>query len=152
MADPATSIGPSPQMQSYCFSTANLPACDTAALTAIDTARAGEGLGPLQLPSSFDALDPDTQVLTVINAERTSRGLPAFTYDASYQPAAQVAAQAGTDPVGPSTNDWAAIYAGGYATALAADFGWMYDDGIGSPNVDCSASNTSGCWGHREAC
>jgi hypothetical protein len=25
----------------------------------------------------------------------------------------------------------------------------MYDDGLGSPNVDCTASHRSGCWGHR---
>ena len=26
----------------------------------------------------------------------------------------------------------------------------MYDDGPGSPNVDCQGGNTSGCWGHRD--
>jgi hypothetical protein len=27
---------------------------------------------------------------------------------------------------------------------------WMYDDGTGSANVDCSPASPSGCWGHRE--
>ena len=27
---------------------------------------------------------------------------------------------------------------------------WMYDDGAGTTNVDCTPTNQSGCWGHRE--
>jgi hypothetical protein len=32
---------------------------------------------------------------------------------------------------------------------LEAIYFWMYDDGLGSYNIDCTAQNTSGCWGHR---
>jgi hypothetical protein len=38
---------------------------------------------------------------------------------------------------------------GGDSSALKADFGWIYDDGPGSGNLDCTSSDTSGCWGHR---
>jgi hypothetical protein len=31
-----------------------------------------------------------------------------------------------------------------------ADFGWMYDDGPGGFNEECTPSDQSGCWGHRE--
>jgi hypothetical protein len=41
-------------------------------------------------------------------------------------------------------------WAGGYDTTLEADFSWMYDDGQSSPNVDCTTTNSSGCWGHRQ--
>jgi hypothetical protein len=33
---------------------------------------------------------------------------------------------------------------------LAADYGWMYDDGYGSDNVDCTTSSAAGCWAHRD--
>ena len=36
-----------------------------------------------------------------------------------------------------------------FESALEADFVWMYDDGPGSANVDCTSSDPSGCWGHR---
>lgn len=47
----------------------------------------------------------------------------------------------------------ASIWSGGYAnaTALAADYGFMYDDGPGSGDESCRSSNPSGCWIHREA-
>ena len=31
----------------------------------------------------------------------------------------------------------------------AAYQAWLYDDGAGSGNVDCTTSHPSGCWGHR---
>ena len=34
---------------------------------------------------------------------------------------------------------------------LAAMYGWMYYDGPGGYNLDCTATKTSGCWGHRDA-
>jgi hypothetical protein len=33
---------------------------------------------------------------------------------------------------------------------MGANYFWMYDDGPGSPNADCTPSNQSGCWGHRD--
>ncbi len=44
-----------------------------------------------------------------------------------------------------ATSNWA----GGFASTLEADFEWMYDDGLGSGNLDCTSSDQSGCWGHR---
>jgi hypothetical protein len=31
----------------------------------------------------------------------------------------------------------------------AAYQAWMFDDGLGSGNIDCSTHHPSGCWGHR---
>lgn len=33
---------------------------------------------------------------------------------------------------------------------LAAMYGWMYYDGPGGFNLDCTSSDSSGCWGHRD--
>jgi hypothetical protein len=38
--------------------------------------------------------------------------------------------------------------------AIAAMFGWIYDDGWGGPkdtsNYACTSAEASGCWGHRD--
>jgi hypothetical protein len=44
-----------------------------------------------------------------------------------------------------SSGNWA----GGDSSTLEADFDWMYDDGLGSGNLDCTPADQSGCWGHR---
>jgi uncharacterized protein YkwD len=151
IADPPASISPSAQMQSACWTTPNIAGCNTASLASINQARAAEGLGPLELPWNFYALDTKGQVVAVVNSERTSRNLAAFSYSTAYEPAAEASALAGTDPTGPAGMQWASIYAAGYPTALAADFAWMYDDGPGGTNIACTATVTSGCWGHRAA-
>jgi hypothetical protein len=49
-----------------------------------------------------------------------------------------------------SGNPGASIAAGGQISALDADYGWMYNDGYGASNVDCTTPNAPGCWGHRD--
>jgi hypothetical protein len=44
---------------------------------------------------------------------------------------------------------YASNWAGGYVNVVQAYEGWMYDDGPGSGNVDCTSGDPSGCWGHR---
>jgi SCP-like extracellular protein. len=141
----------SPAATTYCLSAQDsVPACNKAMLALIDDALAGEGYGPLPLPSNFASLAIDQQLLAITNAERTVRGLPALTGPVpSLDAAAQVGASAGTDPVGPSDTSWGSIWAGGWLTPLAADYGWMYADGPGAYNVDCLTADSPGCWGHR---
>ena len=43
------------------------------------------------------------------------------------------------------------IWAGGQPTVLGAMYGWLYDDGYGGDNEDCTSPTASGCWGHRDA-
>ena len=62
---------------------------------------------------------------------------------------AQSAAAADSDPNGPSGKTWGSNWAGGEASALLADYDWMYDDGPGSPNMDCTNAVANGCWDHR---
>jgi hypothetical protein len=49
-----------------------------------------------------------------------------------------------------SGNPGAAIAAGSNISALEADYGWMYNDGYGGPNFDCTTPTAAGCWGHRD--
>jgi hypothetical protein len=146
---PPESISPPAAFTVACFGAGSVTACDRAALTAIDAARATEGYGPLVLPPDFYALDPSAQLVAVANAERTSRGLPALRRSAPLDALALRGAIAGRDPIGPPRSTWASNISWGYRTALAADFAWMYDDGPGGPNVDCPRAGAPGCWGHR---
>ena len=149
--NPAVSIDASSAQKQACWvPNPDVAACNSAALADIDRARAGEGLGPLVLPANFYSLGTVAQVLAVASAERTSRGLPAMPENANLDGLAAAGAAAGADPSGPGGYQWGSNIAWGDATALAADFGWMYDDGPGSPNIDCRSAGDSGCWGHRE--
>ncbi len=148
-ADPARSLPPPAAFDRACLGSGTAAACNAAALGAIDAARRAEGYGPLPLPAGFSSLGPAGQLLAVANAERTTRGLPAFGASAVLDRLASAGAVAGADPTGPDGYAWGSNIAWGYPTPLAADYGWMYDDGVGSPNVACRAAGDPGCWGHR---
>ncbi len=124
--------------------------CQEAALAAIDQARATEGVGPLVLPAGYDQLGQAEQLLVLANLEREARGLPGFLgLSSSLDNLAVAGARADNDPNGPAGTQWGSNWAGGEGSALLADFDWMYDDGPGSPNLDCPAPSAPGCWGHR---
>jgi hypothetical protein len=147
---PPSSVPASGGQAANCYGpTPNVAACNAAALADIDSARAGEGLGPLVLPSNFSSLSTVAQLVVVADAERTSRGLPSLPENASLDAMAHAGAVAGQDPTGPSGYSWGSNIAWGEGTPLAADFGWMYDDGANSPNIDCPTASSAGCWGHR---
>ncbi len=126
--------------------------CQQAVVAAIDSARSAEGVGPLVLPSDYDSLTVPQQLLVLADLERVDRGLPGFVgLSSQLDDMAQAGAAANTDPAGPSGAAWGSNWAGGEATALLADYDWMYDDGLGSPNLDCGQNQpASGCWDHRE--
>ncbi len=131
-------------------------------LTAIDNARAQEGLGPMNLSeAALSALPIDQQLLTVVNDERIDRGLPPINdVTAQLDADAQGGANAGSDPAFPSAVSGGApitfggsVWAGGLTSVLEADYYWMYDDGYGgssTTNSACSLSAPAGCWGHRD--
>ncbi|MHB1928315.1 MAG: CAP domain-containing protein [Acidimicrobiales bacterium] len=148
-ADPPRSLGPPVSFGRACLGSGTVAACNAAALAAIDAARASEGYGPLRLPGGFSSLGAVEQLLVVANAERTTRHLPAFRPSRTLDGLAHKGALSAADPTGPAGYTWDSNIAWGYKTPLAADFGWMYDDGVGSPNVDCHAAGDPGCWGHR---
>lgn len=121
-------------------------------LAGIDACRALENVGPLKLPSNWSALTTVEQGFVLIDLERVNRGLaPIVGLSPALNALASDGASSESDPSFPSGG-----FTGGGAiwaqvpSVLAADHLWMYDDGVGANNVDCSASGDSGCWGHRD--
>jgi hypothetical protein len=58
----------------------------------------------------------------------------------------------GSDPHLPSgfpASGFGSNWAGAVGNPLEAMYYWMYDDGLGSNNEDCTTSTLGGCWGHR---
>ena len=144
---------------------ANQGPCIAAWVNLLNQAAASEGVGPISLPSNFAQLNPNMELIAVINAERTARGLDPYIDSAGLNVYAQRGANAGTDPSGVPSNysqyswssDWAggghAPYPGG---VLRAVFSWLYDDGWGGSqantfNFACTSPSASGCWGHRNS-
>ena len=125
-------------------------ACQSASISAIDRARALEGVRRLRLPAGWAHIPMVGQLLVLADLERTDRGLPGFGgLSAALDRMAAAGAARLTDPTGPPGVSWGANIAVGYPTALQADYAWMYDDGPGSDNASCTGSERSGCWGHR---
>jgi len=149
LADPPANIPRTPAIEQACAS-GSAEVCQGAVVQAIDEARASEDVGPLVLPSYFDSLSVAEQILVLADLERVDRGLPGFAgLSSSLDALAYQGADSNNDPNGPSGQTWGSNWAGGEASALLADFDWMYDDGYGSPNEDCTNSTASGCWDHR---
>jgi hypothetical protein len=113
------------------------------------------GLAPYALPSDFVSLSASQQLLTLSNLDRVTYGLQQIAgLNSTLDDEAQTGIGNGGDPVGVNVGSaqwtsWASNWAAGYPNAAYTYYAWMYDDGVGSPNGDCSASDTSGCWGHR---
>jgi hypothetical protein len=81
------------------------------------------------------------------------RGLPPFAgLTAVLDKNAQEGADEADDPPDPGRaydlDD--AEWAGGSSNGLDAVYGWMYDDGFDSGNLDCLRHGAAGCWGHRK--
>ncbi|MGO9343453.1 MAG: hypothetical protein ACLP6E_13200 [Acidimicrobiales bacterium] len=154
--NPAQNLSPDPDIFDYCSGSAiDISArCEAASLEAIDHGRSAEGLGPMVLPTNWSALSPAEQLFVATNLERTVRGLRPFEGMSTVLDAAAMGgADANTDatpPGGFPASYWTSNWAGGVGSPLEAVYLWMYDDGPGSPNVDCQGGNTSGCWGHRD--
>ena len=126
--------------------------CINSVLHNINYARSQEGLGPLVLPSDY-ATDPvAVQQLVLTDEERGDRGLSEYSgLDATLSAAALTGALASSDPALPSgfQGPGGSIFAQDY-TPLGADFAWMYNDGYGGTNLDCTSPGDSECWGHRD--
>jgi hypothetical protein len=162
---PAKSLQPSPffPRSSSCAKGKDGSKCNALVLKAIAHARKVlEKLGGMSFSlSAYEKLTPIEQLFATVNLERTERGLPpAAVLTRSLDKIAQRGAEIDQDPNlqdvpnplpgGGHLSGLGGNWAGGWGNALGADYGWMYDDGIGSDNGDCSRSHKSGCWGHRD--
>jgi hypothetical protein len=137
-------------MDAACSGAASAGRCQVVVIGAIDHARQAEGVGPLVLPARYDSLTTPRQLLVLADLERISRGLPGFV-GLSHQldELAKAGALTKSDPDGLPGTSWGSNWAGGEASALLADYDWMYDDGAGSPNLLCAHPSSAGCWAHR---
>jgi hypothetical protein len=112
-----------------------------------------EGLPPLALPSNWATLTGPEQLFVYTNLERTSRGEAPITnlvntYDSDVQTGVQNDADPGLSSF--SNGNATSIWAGAFATPLGALYGWLYNDGPGGANLDCTTPTSTGCWGHRD--
>ena len=153
--DPRHNVAPSPDYTRVCFASGidDSPACIGAVLAAINHAHALEGIRPMVLPSGFALLSVPDQLFVAVNLERVDRGLPAFGgLTTALDRNAQRGANDANDPPDPGQqydlDD--AEWAGGSSNGLDAVYGWMYDDGFDSGNLDCLHRGAAGCWGHRK--
>jgi IPT/TIG domain len=127
--------------------------CVDSVLHNINYARSLEGLGPLVLPNGYASDSVPVQQLIIADEERGDRGLSQFSgLVASLNAAALTAAQSNSDPAPPigfSYTSAGSNFAQDY-TPLGADFAWMYNDGYGGTNLDCTSPGGLSCWGHRD--
>ncbi len=153
--DPAHNVAAVPDYTRDCTDTGldDSAACTGAALAAINHAHALEGVQPMVLPAGFTALTMPEQLFVAIDLERVDRGLPPFVgLTTDLDTNAQRGADDANDPPDPGRaydlddSEWA----GGSSNALDAVYGWMYDDGFDSGNLDCTHRGAAGCWGHRK--
>jgi hypothetical protein len=150
LADPPANVPRTEAMAAACGHGPN-EQCQAVVLHAIDRARSAEGLGPLDIPADYDNLTTAQQLFVLADVERVSRGLPGLDGLTSQLDAlAETGASSNADPIGPDGFSWGSNWAGGEASALLADYDWMYDDGPGSPNLDCGHVPSTGCWDHRQ--
>jgi hypothetical protein len=162
--NPSKSLRPSPMFleSRKCLRSKDTAACNTLVLKAISHARKVlEKLPGMSFSlSAYEKLTPIEQLFVTVDLERTARGLaPATVLTRSLDKVAQVAASKDEDPplnevpsTLPGGGRWLELggnWAGGWDNALGSDYGWMYDDGPGSDNGECTKSKKSGCWGHR---
>ena len=126
--------------------------CEAAAVQYLDQARANLGQPPYQLPTNFIGLPPEDQALVLTNLDRLQFGLPpipGLTQALNQDAAGGVHADGDPTTSDPAIDSYTSNWAGGYANLPLAYGAWMYDDGPGSDNIDCSSANPGGCWGHR---
>ncbi len=152
--DPGGNVAAVPDFTRSCASSGfdDSPGCVAAALGAINHAHALEGVRPMVLPSGFAQLSTPDQLFVVVDLERVDRGLPPFRgLTAALNRNAKRGAESAGDP--PDAGRRYALddseWAGGSVNGLDADYGWMYDDGYNSGNLDCAHRGDAGCWGHR---
>ena len=130
--------------------------CIDAGVYYLDRARAKAGLPAYKLPADFPSLTPARQMFILTNLDRIAYGLPpipGLTARLSHDALVNGVWRA-NDPL-PSDmrglrhamSNWA----GWFANAPMAYEAWMWDDGLGTGNIDCTPSRRSGCWAHRHA-
>jgi hypothetical protein len=161
--NPHSDASPSPNFVNTC-SASNLDssgACLAAVVSATTNVRAREGVRALTFDAvGFRKLTIGEQLFVLVDLERTARGIAPFVVLSSQLD--QVALKAARDQADPRMGAnpvltgsgpivaWGSNWAGGTPSAAATNYYWMYEDGPGSSNVDCTPTTLKQCWGHRD--
>jgi hypothetical protein len=155
--NPSANIAPVPAYTNGCQANPMTSTCQTAGIAALNHGRAAMGQPAYVLPANFTTLSALDQFLVLSNADRTLYGLNAIAgFNTALNAAAQVGVNQDTDPIGPTSVDghsyrgWASNWAAGWSSPLYTYYEWMYDDGPHGTNIDCTPTDLSGCWGHRD--
>ncbi len=149
-ADPSSNFNIR-EVPAACNEPASAPCLD-AAVGDLNAARANLGQPPYLLPANFTSLTPEQQGFVLANLDRILYGLapiPGITAGLSQDAAVGVQRDTDPKPSDPSFNYYTSNWAGGFVNMPFAYEAWMYDDGPGSGNLDCTSDNPAGCWGHR---
>ncbi len=150
-----TNILPQPDFLGSCSAVAydDSSGCVDAVVAALTRAHQKEGLGPFVLPSNWDRLTPAEQLFVATNLERTAHGLtPMAGLAQALDVVAGQGATSGGDPQLPAEGSFSVVgsnWIQGYSSPLEALYEWVYDDGLGSTNVECTRHSLGRCWGHR---
>jgi hypothetical protein len=162
--EPSRSLRPSPFFlsSSVCVHGNDGQRCNSLILKATTHARSTlEKMGGMKFAvAAYDKLTPIEQLFVTVNLERIARGkAPAVVLTRSLDKVAQEGANKDRDPdltmvpnPLPGGGRWIGLggnWAGGWDNPLGSNYAWMYDDGPGSDNGDCTKTHKSGCWGHR---
>ena len=152
---PPANIAPDPNFTSACYPHNMEARCVAQIIRATDRARSDEGLRSMVLPRDFLALAPPEQIFILSDVERVDRGLPPIVgISEAVSAFAQAGALADTDPElraapqGDWIVNWGSIWAAD-SNPLATNYDWMYNDGAGGPNDDCTRVGGTACWSHR---
>ena len=154
--NPPANIVPNPNFLSDCSGSRydNSSGCVNATLAAIANGRSAEGLPAMVLPTDWYSLTAQEQLFVATNLEREVRGLaPLSSMSSALDGAALQGAEQSNDPSPPAGfpwSQWGSNWAGAVGNPLEAMYFWMYDDGLGSSNIDCQSAGAPGCWGHRD--
>jgi hypothetical protein len=126
--------------------------CERWVIGRLDAARVDIGLDAYALPGDFVSLSADRQLLILTDLDRTAYGyVPVYGLDTNLSEAAQAGVRESRDPTTPVAGGPWKGYGSVWASpgALIGYYLWMYDDGYGGPNSDCTSPSASGCWAHR---
>jgi hypothetical protein len=105
----------------------------------------------MTLPSNFGSLTPSEQIFVVANLERVDRAIdPIEGVSSNLDSYAQGGADTDTDPLFPPDGDAGGSNWAGTDGILSAYALWIYQDGPGGANEDCTTPTDEGCWGHRD--
>jgi hypothetical protein len=150
-SDPSSNYAP--HIPASCASAPTGTSCLKGGLSYLDKARGHLHQATYKLPSDFLKLPADKQVFILTNLDR---GLYKLSPIAGVTNELNQDAWAGVhSDADPFSNDphfqyFTSNWAYGYPNVLFAYGSWMYDDGPGSPTIDCRPpQKISGCWGHR---